>query len=155
LAPFPTAGASARVRVVGPVGFELRGLVPLTTQHLTAPFGQLQTSVWLGGGGLMLAPRTTGRVAFDAGAGAMAALVWGSGTNTMGESRTGHGVGLALYGRAAVRIRLSPGWSVRLDVLGGSTALRRPIVAIGQGGGDITAWGVGFVAALAGVEWAF
>src|SRR5438477_632862 len=62
LPPFATAGASLRVRIAGPAGLELRGLVPLTTQHLEAPGGQLDASVWLGGGGLLLAPRTTGRL---------------------------------------------------------------------------------------------
>jgi hypothetical protein len=155
LAPFAAAGGSVRLRIVGPAGIELRGLAPLATQHLQATDGQFSASVWLGGGGLMFAPRMPGRVAFDAGAGAMAVLVFGSGTNTDGESRSGHGVGLALYGRAAGRFRLTNGWAVRLDALGGSTALRRPIAAIGMGGGDVTAWGVGFVAVLAGVEYSF
>jgi hypothetical protein len=81
--------------------------------------------------------------------------VFGSGTNANGDSRNGHAVGLALYGRAAGRIRVNPGWSLRLDVLGGSTAWRRPVAAIGMGGGDVTAGGVGFLAAQAGVEYAF
>jgi len=155
LPPFAVAGASLRVRVAGPAGFELRGLLPLATQHVQAADGQFDTSVWFGGGGLLLAPRATGRVAFDASAGALATLVLGSGTNSQGATRTGHVVGLALYGRAGGRVRVSPGWSIRLDVLGGSTALRPPTLAIGMGGGDITTWGVGFVAGLAGVEWAF
>ena len=155
LPPYATASASLRVRIAGPAGLELRGLLPLTTQHLDAPGGQLDASVWLGGGGLLLAPRTTGRLGFDAGAGALAAVVWASGTNTDTNSRSGHTVGLALYGRAAGRVRLSPSWSVRLDVLAGSTALRPPTLEIGMGGGVITRWGVGFVAGLAGAEGTF
>ena len=155
LPPFAAVGAGVRVRLLGPAGLELRGLLPLTTQHLTAQDGHFDASVWLGGGGLMIAPRMTGRVAFDAGAGALAALVWGSGTNTNGDGHSGHTVGLALYARAAARIRLGSGWALRAEALGGSTAWRRPILAIGMGGGDITAWGVGFVAALGGVEWSF
>lgn len=155
LPPFATAGASLRVRIAGPAGLELRGLVPLMTQHLEAPGGQLDASVWLGGGGVLLAPRTTGRLGFDASAGALAALVWGSGTNTDKSSRSGHTVGIALYGRVGGRVRLTPSWSLRLDVLAGSTALRPPTLEIGMGGGVITKWGVGFLSGLAGAEATF
>jgi hypothetical protein len=95
-------------------------------------------------------------VAFDAGLGAMAAMVWGSGTAAadMRTGQTDHAVGLALYARAAARIHLSTSWAVRLDVLGGSTAAHRPII-IDAHGNDVTAWGVAFVAATAGVEWSF
>ena len=39
---------------------------------------------------------------------------------------TDYAVGIAFYGRAAGRIQLSPDWSVRLDVIGGSTAASGP-----------------------------
>jgi hypothetical protein len=131
------------VRIVGPVGIELRGMAPFGSQQLAGPRGPIDTSVWLAGGGLVLAPRTTARVAFDIGAGALAAMVRSSG------NQTDDAVGIAVYGRAAGRIRLSPSWSVRLDVLGGSTAPRRIILTDRQ---DITTWGLGFVSALAGIE---
>jgi hypothetical protein len=152
LAPFPTAGLGVRVRVVGPLGIELRGLAPLMTQQLAGPDGPVDTSVWLAGGGLSLAPWTTARAAFDLGAGAMAVVMRAAGT-AMNRS-TAYGVGLALYGRAAGRIRLSPNWSVRLEVLGGSTAAR-PVAIIDTDQNHVTKWGVGFVAALAGIEWGF
>jgi hypothetical protein len=153
LPPFATAGASIRVRLVGPLGIELRGLAPLMTQQIQSAAGPIETSVWLGGGGLVIAPRSAGRAAFEIAGGALAAMVWASGT-AMGNSD--HAVGLALYGRAAGRVRLSSSWSVRVDVLGGSTAPRRPIVALmGTPDENVTAWGVGFVAATAGVEWGF
>jgi len=88
----------------------------------------------------------------------MAATVWASGKDVggMGIGRSGHAVGLALYGRAAGRVRISPSWSVRLDVLGGSTAARRPVISILRVPEEtVTTWGVGFVAATAGVEWGF
>jgi hypothetical protein len=113
LAPFGTVSAALRVRIVGPVGIELRGMAPFGSQQLAGPRGPIDTSVWLAGGGLVLAPRTTARVAFDIGAGALAAMVRSSG------NQTDDAVGIAVYGRAAGRIRLSPSWSVRLDVLGG------------------------------------
>lgn len=143
LAPFGTVSAALRVRIAGPVGIELRGMAPFASQELTGPQGPIDTSVWLGGGGLVLAPRTTARVAFDIGAGVLAAMLRSSGT------QTDDAVGIAVYGRAAGRIRLSPSWSVRLDVLGGSTAPRRIIITDRQ---DITTWGLAFVSALAGIE---
>ena len=156
--PFATVGASVRVRLIGPLGLELRGLASLTTQQVQSSDGPIDTSVWLGGGGLVFAPRLEGRATFEIGAGAMAATVWASGADVggMGIGRSGHAVGLALYGRAAGRVRISPSWSVRLDVLGGSTAARRPIIAILRVPEEtVTTWGVGFVAATAGVEWGF
>jgi hypothetical protein len=156
--PFAAAGASVRVRVVGPLGIEVRGLASLMTQQVQSTDGPIDTAVWLGGGGLVLAPRLGGRAAFEIGAGAMAATVWASGTNAaaMSTGRSGHTVGLALYGRAAGRVRLSPSWSVCLDILGGTTAARRPVIAILRVPEEtVTAWGVGFVAATAGVEWGF
>ena len=138
------------------MGLELRGLAPLMTQQVRSADGPVDTSVWLGGGGLLFAPRFEGRAAFDAGLGAMAAVMWGSGTAgvAMHTGQTDHVVGLAFYARVAGRIHLSPSWSVRLDVLGGSTAARRPVITT-VAGNDVTAWGVGFVAATAGVDWAF
>jgi hypothetical protein len=112
LAPYATAGLGVGIRVVGPLGIELGGLAPLATQHLAQSTGHFDASVWLAGGGLMLAPRTPGRLAFDVGAGALAVLVFGSGMNTEGDGRSGHAVGLALYGRAAGRLRLGPGLSL-------------------------------------------
>ena len=110
-------------------------------------------------GGLVFAPAVAGPAAFEIGAGALAAMTWVSGTSGTNQSATGlsdHAVGVALYGRAAGRIRLSPGWSLRLDVIGGSTAPRRPVIAIGGVPEEtVTTWGVGFVAATAGVEWGF
>jgi hypothetical protein len=154
LPPFAAAGASARLRIIGPLGVELRGLAPLMTQQIQSALGPIQTSVWLAGGGLVFAPAVAGPAAFEIGAGALAAMTWVSGTSAMGLSD--HAVGVALYGRAAGRIRLSPGWSLRLDVIGGSTAPRRPVVVIGGAPEEtITTWGVGFVAATAGVEWGF
>jgi hypothetical protein len=156
LAPFATVGAALRVRVAGPVGFELRGLAPLGSQQLTGTVGPIDTTVWLAGGGLVLAPRTAARVAFDVGAGALTAVVRVAGTaNPAFVGQTDYAVGAAVYGRVACRVRLSPSWSLRLDVLGGSTVPLRPVIAGSTGGGDVTTWGLGFVAGVAGVEAGF
>jgi hypothetical protein len=154
--PFAAAGASARFRIVGPFGIELRGLAPLMSQRVQGPNGPIDTSVWLAGGGLSFAPRTAGRAAFDAGVGAMAVMMWVSGTDPMAPAvgRSDHAAGLAFYARAAGRVRLSASWSARLDVLGGSTAAR-PVTITDRAGNDVTAWGSGFVAASAGIEWGF
>jgi hypothetical protein len=157
--PFATAGASVRVRIVGPLGLELRGLAPLMTPDVQSSDGPVDTSIWLAGGGLVLAPRPAGRAAFELGAGAMAAMVWISGTSGAGSTApalTDHGVGAAVYGRAAGRVRLSPSWSLRLDVLGGSTRPLTPVIALPKTPEEhVTTWGVGFVATTAGVEWGF
>jgi hypothetical protein len=124
------------------------------TQKIQSAQGPVETSIWLAGGGLVFAPAFAGAASFEIGAGALAAMMWLSGTSAMGMSD--HAVGAALYGRAAGRVRVSPSWSLRLDVLGGSTALRRPVIAIGGVPDEtVTVWGVGFVAATAGVEWGF
>jgi hypothetical protein len=156
LPPFAAAGASVRVRIIGPLGLELRGLAPLMTQQIQSALGPIETSIWLGGGGLVFAPALAGPAAFELGAGALAAMAWVSGTNHSAMGLSDHAVGVALYGRAAGRVRLTPGWSLRLDVTGGSTAPRRPVIAIGGVPEEtVTTWGVGFVAATGGVEWGF
>jgi hypothetical protein len=152
LAPFAAVGAGLRVRVVGPAGLELRGLVPIQTHKFDGPDGPVDTTVSLVGGGLVLAPPPAGRVGFDVGAGAMAAIVRAIGTTTP-NGQTDRGVGVAIYGRAAGYVRLGPIVSLRLDVIGGTTALRRPVLVANDG--TLTPWGVGFVAALAGMNAAF
>ena len=114
-------------------------------------------SVWLAGGGLVLAPRTAGPVRFELGAGAMAAIVRAVGVERRPVGHTDHSVGLALYGRASGHLRLTPRLGVRLDVIGGSTGLQRPIVTFidGTDPTDVAIWGVGFVSLLGGVEVAF
>lgn len=152
LAPFATVGAGVRVRVLGPAGIELRGLLPILTQTFGSVDGPVDTTVSLVGGGLVLAPRFEGRAGFDVGAGAMAAIVRAVGTATP-NGRTDNAVGAALYGRAAGYYRISPTWLLRLDAIGGTTAARQPILVANDG--TLTPWGVAFVAALAGVEAAF
>jgi len=154
--PFATVGGSAYVRIVGPVGLELRGLAPLMTQQVSGgPQGPVDTKLWLAGGGPVFAPRLA-PVGFELGAGALAVVLRGAGTTSPTQTGlTGYAVGLAVYGRAAAAIHLSPTWSVRLDVLGGSTEPWRPSIGIKKQPETLTTWGVGFVAALAGVAATF
>jgi len=164
LPPFATVVAALRVRIIGPLGVELRAGVPIGTDRLSVPtddetaIDDADVSVWLAGGGLVLAPRTAGPLRIELGAGAMAAIVRAAGVPrppAMGVA--GHTVGLAAYGRASGHIRLAPRWGIRLDLLGGSTRWQRPIVTFidGQMPKDVTTWGVGFVSLLGGVEVGF
>ena len=139
------------MRIVGPVGIELRGLAPFGSQELAGPRGQFDTSVWLAGGGLVLAPRTAARVAFDVGAGALAVMVRSSGTRDRRCRRDRH-----LRAR-----RRPPSASARAgrsaSKCSGSTALWPIIITDRQDitladRQDIATWGLGFISALAGIE---
>ena len=102
---------------------------------------------------MVLAPRTEQRVSAEAGAGVMAVVVHSVGTpgpSAMATGSTAQAVGLALYGRGAARFRLAPRWSLRLDVTGGSTAPRTPVIR--EGDTDVTAWGKLFVVGLGGLD---
>ena len=90
LAPFGAVSAALRVRIAGPVGIELRGMAPFASQELAGRTGPIDTSVWLAGGGLVLAPRTAARVAFDIGAGALAVMLRSSGNQTRRRRRVRH-----------------------------------------------------------------
>jgi hypothetical protein len=88
----------------------------------------------------------------------MTAIVRAAGTTTMASrGRVAYQVGLAAYGRAAARLRLSAGWSLRLDAIAGTTAIRRPVITVapiddtGQPE-DVTSWGTVFGAGLVGLE---
>jgi hypothetical protein len=159
LAPFATLVAALRVRVIGPLGLELRFGVPIGADRVSTDTDDADVSVWLAGGGLVLAPRTAGSFRVELGAGAMAAIVRAAGVErppAMGF--IDHAVGLAVYGRASGHIRLAPRWGVRLDLIGGSTRMQRPIVTFFDDGTtpvDVATWGVGFVSLLGGVEVAF
>jgi hypothetical protein len=159
LAPFATVSAALRVSVVGPLGVELRGAMPIGSGRLSTATDDADVSVWLAGGGLVLAPRTSGPLRVELAAGAMAAIVRAVGVPRLpAMGFTDHSVGLAAYGRASGHIRLAPRWAVRLDLIGGSTWMQRPIVTFIENGmtpRDVAIWGVGFVSLLGGVDVAF
>jgi len=159
MAPFATVGAVVRVRVIGPLGIELRAAMPIGSDRLSTATDDADVSVWLAGGGVVLAPRTAGPVRVEFAAGAMAAIVRAVGVpRPPALGFTDHSVGAAAYGRVSGHIRLAPRWGVRLDVIGGSTRMQRPIVTFIENGTtprDVAIWGVGFVSLLGGVEVAF
>jgi hypothetical protein len=159
LAPYATVGAALRVRIVGPAGLEVRGLAPIGSQSIAGPNGRVDLSVWLAGGGLVFAPRLA-PFGFELGAGALAVVLRGTGATDPAavavEGSSDNAFGVAIYGRAAARLQLSPAWTVRVDVMGGSTAPQRPNVGVVASSREtVTTWGLGFVAGLAGIEAAF
>jgi hypothetical protein len=161
MGPFITMGGGLRARLVGPVGVELGGYLPLAVDRITDEYGQISSWLALAGGGLLVAGWRESLVSAEAGAGLYAVFVRTSGTAvapSMGF--TDQKVGMAFYGRAAVRFRLATHWSVRLDLTSGSTILARPVIYAGSDAFDVgdrivTAWGTLFVAGSVGVELRF
>jgi hypothetical protein len=160
LDPFVVVGVALRARIVGPLGIELRGYAPLGSGTLRIDEGEIDTSVWLAGGGLLLASSARRRLSVEAGLGTMAAIVRAAGTTMPPTPQSGgvvaYQVGVAPYARAAVRLRLAAGWSLRLDLIGGTTTPRRPVIALASADGDLrrdlTSWGTVFGGAMGGLE---
>ncbi len=153
IAPLPIAGVSLDARLTPLLGAELWGYAPLGSDTLTDTAGSARTSVWLAGAGLRLALPTGERVDVALGAGPMLALVRAIGTAPRpGAGTTDQQLGVALYARAAARIRAGERWTFGLSVLGGG-AVRRPVVTFVDH--DITTWGAAFVAALATAGYTF
>jgi hypothetical protein len=149
------AGASLRAGLGGLFGLELDVYAPLSATDLSDADEQTRTTVWLAGAALLFAPPSERRWAFEAAGGAMALVVHTTGSPPPSGAAAGgedRAVGLALYGRGAVRLRLAARWSLRLDVLGG-TALRRPALVFSNG--DTARWGTAFAAGLGGAEMRF
>lgn len=158
LGPFALVGAGLAARLRGWLGVELRGYVPVGDQSVSDVAGEVHGSIWLIGGGVMVMSSGAGRVAVEGGAGMMAAVLHTVGTGIAPDTgSTDDALGVVVYGRGAARIRITPRWSVRVELLGG-TALRRPTIAVSTGGAldhDITTWGKAFAAGLVGAELRF
>jgi hypothetical protein len=155
LGPLAIAGASLRAGLGGLFGFELDVYAPLSGTDLSDADEQTRTTVWLAGAALLFVPPSERRWAFEAAGGTMALVVRTTGSPPPSGAAAGgedQAVGLALYGRGAVRLRLAARWSLRLDVLGG-TALRRPVLVFSNG--DTARWGTVFAAGLGGAEMRF
>jgi len=153
--PLAVVGASLRARVAWVLGLELCGYAPLNSQDVGDRTNQAHTTVWLVGGGVVVAPRRRGerRLSAEGGAGVLAAVARSTGVPTAtAQGGTVEGVGAVLYGRAAGKVRLAHDWALRLDVLGG-WAVRRPVVTFPEG--DVASWGRPFVAVLGGGELSF
>jgi hypothetical protein len=156
LGPLAIAGASLRAGLGGLFGLELDVYAPLSGANLSDAGEQTRTTVWLAGVGLLFAPPSERRWAFEAAGGTMALVVRATGSpppsSVAAVAGEDQAVGLALYGRCGVRLRLAARWSLRLDILGGA-ALRRPVLVFSSG--DTARWGTVFVAGLGGAEMRF
>ncbi|HXU60831.1 MAG TPA: hypothetical protein VN962_03975 [Polyangia bacterium] len=156
VAPFAILGASLRAHLGRLLGLELCGYAPLNSTEQTGGDSQshTHTTVWLAGGGLLVAPRHPARrLSAEGGVGGLAAVTRSVGQATAPlHAGTRVGVGAAVYGRAAGRLRLGTAWALRLDLLAGWT-IRRPVIQIDQE--DVADWGRPFVAALGGGELRF
>jgi hypothetical protein len=152
LAPFVTAGLAFTARLVGPLAVEARGYAPLTTGELTDNEGRATTSVWLAGAGVALVQQRPARLAADVGAGVLAIALHAVGTANPGGPTGGADttVGVGLYARAGLRVRLGQRWGLRADLLGGTSRPLRPVIVFDVR--DITSWGSVFGAVTAGVE---
>ena len=153
LGAMAVAGISLRAQLAGLVGAELLGYAPLSESQPSDPAAQAHTSVWLAGGGLVLAPRADRRVSFDAALGTLAIFVRSTGTSSaklMGS--TDEGTGVALYARSAARFRLAQRLALRIDLLAGAT-IRRPVIS--SGSRDLASFGAAFAAGLGGAELRF
>ena len=148
------AGIGLRAQLAGLVGAELLGYAPLTESGPSDPAAQAHTSVWLAGGGLVLAPRADGRVSFDAALGTMAIFVRSTGTSSAQLiGSTVVGTGAALYARSAARFRLAQRLALRIDLLAGATIVR-PVISV-TNGPDLASFGAAFAAGLGGAELRF
>ena len=101
---------------------------------------------------LVFAPPPGQRWALEASVGTMALVVRATGLGGSTIAGDDQGVGVALYGRGAARLRLAARWSLRVEVIGGG-ALRRPVIVFSNG--DTARWGTAFAAGLGGAEMRF
>jgi hypothetical protein len=158
------AGIGVRAQLVGMVGAELCLYAPLTEVLFTDSMGSVRTSVWLAGGGVLLAPRHDRRLSVEVAAGALAALVRATGSSTVVLSSgqynggTDQAVSPAIYGRGAARLQLVSQLSLRIDLFGG-VLVAPPTVKITNGPGSsptaVGTWGPAFAAGLGGAELRF
>ena len=150
LGAMAVVGISLRAQLAGLIGAELLGYAPLSESQLS----EVRTSVWLVGGGLVLAPRADRRVSFDAALGTLAIFVRSTGTsNAQQIGSTAQETGVALYARSAARFRLAQRLALRIDLLAGA-AIQRPVIsAMGTADNrDIASFGTAFAAGLGGAE---
>ena len=144
LAPFATVGAGLRVRIVGPVGIELRGLAPLGTRRFDGPATADRHVGVARGRRSGASRRARGRWRRSSSARARwrpscAAPVSAWAPN--GHDRQAPSGSRSTGAPPAASVS-APRWSVRLDVLGGSTALRGRCDRIdgNRDAGDVASW---------------
>ncbi|HLK89015.1 MAG TPA: hypothetical protein VKZ18_03920 [Polyangia bacterium] len=157
------AGVGVRAQLLGMVGAELCLYAPLTDAALSDVPSPVRTSVWMAGGGVLLAPRPDRRLSVEVAAGALAALVRASGTTassggiTQYQGGTDQAVSPAFYGRGAARLRLVPQLALRIDLFGGAL-VAAPAFGVAKGTpaqSAVGTWGPAFAAGLGGAELSF
>jgi hypothetical protein len=153
------AGASLRAQLWGILGAELCFYAPLSQAPVTNGDGEARTSAWLAGGGLMIAPRPDDRASIVVAAGTLATLIRSDGTPSDPAASGANTFALraALYARGAARLRLTPRWWLRLDLLGGTVVNPPPITFSTRPANveittSVATWGSGFAAGLGGAE---
>jgi hypothetical protein len=146
------AGIAVRAQLWGMLGAEICLYAPLTEAESANANGEAQTSVWMAGGGMLLAPRPEGRVSVEVAAGSLAAVVrsrGGSQTNVVAADQVTRA---AVYGRGAARLRLAPRLSLRLDLFGGAV-IKPPSITFVET--TVATWGPAFAAGVGGAELRF
>jgi hypothetical protein len=149
------AGIAVRAQLWGMLGAEICLYAPLTEAELANANGAAQTSVWMAGGGVLLAPRPEGRVSVEVAAGSLAAVVRSRGVAfpaTGGSLATDQATRAAVYGRGAARLRLAPRLSLRLDLFGGAV-IKPPSITFVET--TVATWGPAFAAGVGGAELRF
>ncbi len=160
LGAMAVVGISLRSQLTGLVGAELCAYAPLGDSELSDKVGQTRTSIWLAGGGMVLAPQADRRVSFDVALGTLAIFVRSTGTASAPQTgTTEETTGVAMYARAAARFRLARRLALRVDLLGGA-ALQRPVISFmntmsATNNQDLATWGSVFAAGLGGAELRF
>jgi hypothetical protein len=150
--PIAVAGVALRAQIVDFVGAELCFYAPLTEAQFSNGDGQASTSVWLAGGGAVVAPWVSRRVTIEGAAGALTATVRSRGVATAYRTQTDQTTRTALYARGAGRVRVTSLLSLRVDLLGGYL-IDAPEIDFNYS--KVGTWGPGFVAAVGGAELRF
>ncbi len=150
------AGIGLRAQLAGMVGAELCLYAPLTQVQLAATPSQARTSVWMAGGGVLLAPRPRRRVSVEVAGGTLGVLLRSTGSTSDASNfivSTDQVVRPAVYGRGAARLLLVSQLSLRIDLFGGAVIDAPSIkVASGPTSAQVGTWGPAFAAGLGGAE---
>lgn len=158
------AGIGLRAQLSGVIGAELCLYAPLTQALSSDAPSAVHTSVWMAGGGVLLAPHPERRVSVEIAAGTMAALIRTTGTSSHSttlegtfDGGTDQTVRPVVYGRGAARVRLVSQLSLRIDLFGGAVISPPTLKASGMPSTvqPVGTWGPAFAAGLGGAELQF
>lgn len=153
------AGVGVRAQIAGLVGAELCLYAPLTQVPLAGTQSEARTSVWMAGGGVLLAPRPGRRLSLEVAGGTLGVLLRSTGSTTNASNfsvSTEQAVRPAIYGRGAARLRLVSQLSLRIDLFGGAV-IDAPSIKVASGPTSVQSgtWGPALAAGLGGAELSF